>query len=59
MSETDICPEEDFPPHEQDIVAFMARQHDKKYRELTGQQMADLLQEYEDCEEWQLEFACC
>ena len=58
MSETDICPEEDFDDNEQSIIRFMARQHSVKYRELTGEQMQDLLSEYEDCEEWQLEFAC-
>jgi hypothetical protein len=55
--ETDICPEQDFEDRELSIIRFMAKQHDVKYKELTGEQMQDLLSEYEDCEEWQLEYA--
>jgi hypothetical protein len=55
--ETDICPEEDFDDNEQSIIQFMARQQDMKYRELTGQQMQEILSEFEDCEEWQLAYA--
>lgn len=56
--ETDICPEQDFEDRELSIIQFMAKQHDKKYSALTGEQMQELLSEYEDCEEWQLEYAC-
>lgn len=58
MSDTDICPEDDFDYREQGVIAFMARQKDVNYRELTGQQMQDLLTEYDDCEKWQTEYAC-
>jgi hypothetical protein len=53
-----ICPEEDFDDRELSIIRYMAKEQGLKYRELTGQQMHDLLGEYEDCEEWQLSFMC-